>query len=65
MRVYKPKELAKLINVSVQTLQNWDNTGRMKAHRTPTNRRFYTQEHVRAYFNSCELAKVSPNDDLR
>ena len=37
---YKPKEFAKLINVSVRTLQRWDNRGKLKAFRTPTNRRY-------------------------
>ncbi|MGN9135569.1 IS607 family transposase, partial [Clostridium sp. HCP1S3_B4] len=29
---YKPKEFAELLNVSVLTLQRWDNTGKLKAH---------------------------------
>jgi len=41
-KFYKPKEFAKLINQSVSTLQRWDNKGLLKAHRTPTNRRYYT-----------------------
>lgn len=40
----KPKEMAKRLNVTVQTLQNWDKKGTLKAHRTPTNRRFYTED---------------------
>ena len=41
---YKPKEFAELLNVSVLTLQRWDNAGKLKAFRTPTNRRYYTYE---------------------
>lgn len=41
---YKPKEFAELLNVSVITLQRWDNNGKLKAFRTPTNRRYYTYE---------------------
>lgn len=44
MKIYKPKEFAELLGVCVLTLQNWDNSGKLKAKRTPTNRRFYTQE---------------------
>lgn len=40
----KPKEMAKRLNVTVQTLQNWDKKGTLKAYRTPTNRRFYTED---------------------
>lgn len=45
MQVYKPKEFAKLINVSVATLQRWDREGKLVANRNPADRRFYTQEH--------------------
>lgn len=41
---YKPKEFAELLNVSVITLQRWDNNGKLKAFRSPTNRRYYTYE---------------------
>ena len=36
---YKPKGFAELLNVSVTTLQRWDNDGKLKPFRTPTNRR--------------------------
>lgn len=41
---YKPKDFSKLLNVSVKTLQRWDNDGILKAHRSPTNRRYYTYD---------------------
>ena len=40
MNVYKPGEFAKLIGVHIKTLQKWDKEGKLKAHRTPANRRF-------------------------
>lgn len=43
MTFYKPKEMADKLNVSVRTLQRWDNSGKLKAKRTPTNRRYYTE----------------------
>ena len=46
---YKPKEFAELLNVSVLTLQRWDNAGKLKAYRTPTNRRYYTYEQYQKY----------------
>ena len=46
---YKPKEFAELLNVSVLTLQRWDNAGKLKAFRTPTNRRYYTYEQYQKY----------------
>ena len=46
---YKPKEFAELLNVSVLTLQRWDNAGKLKAFRTPTNRRYYTYEQYKEF----------------
>lgn len=43
-KIYKPKEFGKMINRSVITLQKWDRDGVLKAHRTSTNRRYYTNE---------------------
>ena len=45
----KPKEVSERLGVSVKTLQRWDNEGVFKAYRTPTNRRYYTEEQIREY----------------
>ena len=44
MNTYKPRELGKLIGRSTSTLQRWDREGILVAHRTPTNRRYYTHD---------------------
>ena len=44
-----PKEFSKRIGKSVVTLQRWDNSGKLVAHRTPTNRRFYTEDQYNKY----------------
>ena len=49
MNIYKPKEFADKINVTVNTLQRWDREGTLKADRSPTNRRFYTDDHYKQY----------------
>lgn len=46
---YKPKEFAELLNVSVKTLQRWDNAGILKAKRSPTDRRYYTYDQYLEY----------------
>ena len=55
---YKPKEFAKLLNVSVKTLQRWDRNKTLIAKRTPTDRRFYTEEQLQEY-----LKKSDKNDE--
>ena len=42
--MYTIGEFAKRVGVAVHTLQRWDREGRLKAHRTINNRRYYTDE---------------------
>lgn len=44
MEIYKVKEFAKLIGKSVNTLDRWDKSGKFKAKRLPSGRKFYTEE---------------------
>ena len=54
MKILKPFEVAKQLNVSVKTLQRWDREGILEAERTPTDRRYYTQEQIYNYMNKSE-----------
>lgn len=47
--MYSTGEFAKLIHRTVRTLQQWDHTGKLKAFRTPTNRRYYTHNQYLEY----------------
>ena len=49
MNTYKPCEFARKLNVSVKTLQRWDNAGILKARRSPTGRRYYTETQYLEY----------------
>lgn len=49
--IYKPKTFATLIGVTVKTLQRWDRRGYLIAHRTVTNRRFYTRSDYMSYLD--------------
>ena len=51
---YKPKEFAELLNVSVKTLQRWDRDKVLIAKRTPTDRRFYTEEQLQEYLKKSD-----------
>lgn len=51
MIIYKPGEFAEMVGVHIKTLQKWDREEKLKAHRTPTNRRFYTEEQYKNYIN--------------
>ncbi|WP_157407169.1 MerR family transcriptional regulator, partial [Bacillus cereus] len=49
MKQYKPKEFSKMLNVSVKTLQRWDNQGVLPAYRNQKGRRYYTEEQYKEY----------------
>ena len=44
--MYTASKFAQLVGVTVKTLQRWDREGRLKALRTSTNRRYYTDKHL-------------------
>lgn len=51
-KILKPKEVAKLLNVSVNTLQRWDREKKLIAFRNPiSNRRYYTEEQIAELLN--------------
>ena len=73
---YKPKEFAKMLGVTVKTLQRWDNDGKLKAYRNPNERRFYTHSQYENYMGTQtnKLGKIviytrvsnkSQQDDLK
>jgi predicted site-specific integrase-resolvase len=74
MNTYRPNEFAKLIAKTTNTLQRWDREGILKAHRTPTNRRFYTHDQLsqilgikedkRIAISYCRVSSPNQKDDL-
>lgn len=46
---YSLKQFATLLGKHEKTLQKWDRDGTLKAHRSPTNRRFYTHDQYLEY----------------
>lgn len=74
--ILKPKEMAKKLNVSVKTLQSWDNDGTLVAYRNPKNRRYYTTEQLNEYLGLseqhhrkivayCRVSNKNQSDDLK
>ncbi|WP_149404803.1 IS607 family transposase [Dictyobacter arantiisoli] len=74
--MYTPSEFGERIRVSVKTLQRWDRQGVLKAHRTATNRRYYTQEDLlsllpqeagvrRRIIVYCRVSSVAQKPDLK
>lgn len=55
---YKINEFATILNVSVKTLQRWDNEGILKAFRTPTDRRYYTHKQYLEYNGDSPSGKI-------
>jgi len=77
MKMYKLTEFAKRINSKSRTLIHWDNIGILKANRTQTGRRYYTEEQALKYLGIspevfstkiilyCRVSTKGQKDDLR
>lgn len=60
MNPLKPKEVSKLLNVTVNTLQKWDRLGKLKAYRLKNNRRYYLQSQIDDFLGK-ELPVIPEN----
>lgn len=56
MAVLKPKDVADRLGITTRTLQTWDRKGIFKAKRSPTNRRFYTEDQINQYLSQNSLS---------
>jgi predicted site-specific integrase-resolvase len=54
---YSPKEFGALIGRAVITLQKWDREGKLKAFRTPTDRRYYVHDQYLSYIGHKAIVK--------
>lgn len=54
---YTVGEIAKKLGKSIRTIQNWDRTGKFVAKRSPSGRRYYTQEQFMALVGKKEYIK--------
>jgi putative resolvase len=73
---FSPKSFGGLIGKSVRTLQRWDYEKILVAHRTPTNRRYYTYDQYLEYIGLkandkhkimvyCRVSSASQRNDLQ
>ena len=72
----KINEMAKRLGVSIKTLQRWDREGILVAKRTPTDRRYYTEDQYLEYIGLeskskrktiayARVSSVNQKDDLQ
>ena len=61
---YKVKEFSQMIDKSPQTLSRWDKIGKLVAHRSPLNNKFYTYDQYVDYCmeNGITIGKQEPVD---
>lgn len=76
MKYYTINEFSKILNVSAQTLRNWDKNGKLKPNHTSTNGyRYYTQDQLNQVLNIkpnisrkiigyCRVSSNKQKDDL-
>ena len=71
---YSPKQFGSLICRTTKTLQKWDRDGILKAHRSITNRRYYTHDQylkvvgrkseIRKLITYCRVSSAGQKNDL-
>lgn len=71
---YSPKQFGSLISRTTKTLQKWDRDGILKAHRSITNRRYYTHDQylemigqkaaVKKVVTYCRVSSAGQKNDL-
>lgn len=75
MKYYSIAETSKLLNVTAQTLRNWDKNGKLKPHHTTdSGYRYYSQEQLnrilgvkdttRKVIGYCRVSSHKQKDDL-
>lgn len=65
MNTFNIAEFSKLIKRSVKTLQRWDRDKVLVAHRTLTNRRYYTTQHLIQVFGQPAAEALQRDAELR
>ena len=73
--MYTISKFAKLVGVTVKTLQRWDREGKLQALRTSTNRRYYTDDHLNSVLRRpasvrrtvcyCRVSSQAQRNDLK
>ena len=63
-KLYKLHEAAKILGVSTKTLQRWDNAGKIKMVRTPTDRRRVPESEVKRFLGEKELISTKQESVL-
>ena len=58
MRKLKCPEVMQLLGISRRTLVRWDFEGKLVAKRTPSNRRFYTEDQIEELIKSMNKART-------
>lgn len=53
-----------MLGVTLKTLQKWDNSGILKAYRTPTNRRYYTHSQYLEYMGNKVPADTAHSENM-
>lgn len=63
--IYKPCEVAKILNITYQSIKNYDKFGKLKIKRTATNRRIVLKEDLLEYLRNHNLLDetIQENND--
>ena len=63
-KIYKPKEVKEMLQISQQTIINWEKSGKLVAKRLPSGRRYFLQSQIDALLNIDNKKEYTISKDI-
>lgn len=63
-KIYKPKEVKEMLQISQQTIINWERSGKLVAKRSPSGRRYFLQSQIDSLLNINDKKEYTISKDI-
>ena len=63
-KIYKPKEVKEMLQISQQTIINWEKSGKLVAKRLPSGRRYFLQSQIDSLLNIDNKKEYTISKDI-
>lgn len=63
-KIYKPKEVKEMLQISQQTIINWEKSGKLVAKRLPSGRRYFLQSQIDSLLNIDDKKEYTISKDI-
>lgn len=63
-KIYKPKEVKEMLQISQQTIINWEKSGKLVGKRLPSGRRYFLQSQIDSLLNIDNKKEYTISKDI-